>query len=334
MKPNKPLILFLLLFCSQPLFANTVDDVQGLLSQKEFKVALSLVNKALNKGENSERLLLQKGYILINLQRLDEAVVYYQDLIKRLPESPEPMNNLGAIYQLQKQYDKAIEQLNMTIERFPSFAAAYENLADTHIHLATQNYQKGAQINPEYRSLITKAKISQQFHRIVQQTISTTLADNKAVPQSGTGNQGNASGGDTDTASNEKPSPSNSTDTASDDLGGGKLAEDREVGEFISSWVKAWSSKDIDAYFAYYDESFTPEKNLSIDSWKARKRAVIQAAQQINISVKDILLENSTPQTLVVSLTQDYASDRYQKVSRKELTLKRTTRGFKILAER
>jgi tetratricopeptide (TPR) repeat protein len=292
--------------------ASTPQVVNQLLSNGDYETALSEVETGLNNNPNNLRLMLQKGFILIRLRRLDEAEEYYLELIKRLPENPEPLNNLGVIYQLQKKYDKAITIFNDTITRFPEFSRAYENLGDTYIQVATQTYSKGREMTPDDEMLIAKAELGQSFYRLANEARDSA----SSVTVSFESKQ-----------KNEEDSPNSQSEQKSvDDL-------DTEILEFLKSWTTDWSTKNIEAYFEHYAEEFSPEDSLDLAAWKKRRTAIIDAAEYIRIRIEAIKILQINDNQIAVSFTQHYESNSLQDKVKKTLTLKRYNERWRIINE-
>ncbi|MEJ2178321.1 MAG: tetratricopeptide repeat protein, partial [Gammaproteobacteria bacterium] len=247
--------------------ASTPQVVNQLLSSGDYETALSEVETGLNNNPNNLRLMLQKGFILIRLRRLDVAEEYYLDLIERLPENPEPLNNLGVIYQLQKKYDKAIALFDDTITRFPEFGRAYENLGDTYIQVATETYTKGREKTPDDEMLIAKAELGQSFYRLANETRESASSADESTESKPRNEEGR-------TNSQNEQKPVNDLDT--------------EILEFLRSWTTDWSTKNIAAYFAHYAEDFSPADSTDLAAWKKRKTAIIDAAEYIRIRIEAI----------------------------------------------
>ncbi|NKB78092.1 MAG: hypothetical protein GKR96_13935 [Gammaproteobacteria bacterium] len=203
-----------------------------------------------------------------------------------MPDQPEPMNNLGATYQLQNKLGQAVRQFNETIKRFPNFVAAYENLGDTYVRIAANQYAAGSRLNQDYKALLAKSKLSHQFQKIAQKQAES---QNTNSPEQ---------------TSKKKPHQLQ-----------------HEIVSFLESWVNAWSSKDTNGYFAHYSQDFTPLDGMSFNTWKQRKTGIFEAAKYIKIQIEEIAISQRSEGTLEITFQQNYQSDRYQHASQKKLTL-------------
>ena len=292
--------------------ASTPQVVNELLSTGEYEKALVEAESGLQKKPNNLRLMLQKGFILIRLRRLSDAEKYYLGLIERLPENPEPLNNLGVIYQLQKRYDQAIALFEQTITRFPEFSRAYENLGDTYIQVATETYLKGRDKTPDDKMLRAKAELGQQFYRIA--------SENTKLTEKETGSPSNQVTLNPDTRSTqEDQSPQRDIQS--------------EVLEFLKSWTTNWSRKNLDAYFDLYADEFVPEGYGDRATWERRKASVISSAEFIRIRLEAIKITKIQEDQVTVSFTQHYESDSHKDQVIKTLALKRYNAYWRIIGE-
>ncbi|NNC99206.1 MAG: SnoaL-like domain-containing protein [Gammaproteobacteria bacterium] len=283
--------------------ADSPQAVNSLLVEEKYGEALTAVNNGLAKEPKNLTMLLQKGYLLIKLRQLDEAETHYLELVDQFPAEPEPMNNLGVVYQLKREYGKAISQLNATVQRFPSFTQAYENLGDTYIQIATAQYLAGRNRAPSNKNLVAKADLGQRFYLAAQENLSDAISrfDKKEDP--GTG-----------------PAAENDNTEAT-------------LADFLRSWVAAWSSRDTDAYFAHYAENFKPGENRSRNAWQRRKKGIIDAAKFINIRVEQIKIEDQSQDQVTLTFKQNYESNTYKSESLKRLVLNRVDGNWLIVSE-
>ena len=307
------LLFSALFFYPGLLLAESPQAVNKLLVAEKYSDALEAVNNGLTKDPQNRVMLLQKGYLLIKLRQLSEAESHYLELIEQLPEEPEPMNNLGVVYQLRREYGKAISQLNATVQKFPSFTQAYENLGDTYIQIATAQYIAGRNRAPTNKNLIAKADLGQRFYLAARENLDSAQDrfDNKSNKE------------------NEATKPS-----AEAKAGKRKKSTEAQLADFLRSWVAAWSSRNTDAYFAHYADDFRPGENRTRNAWQQRKRNIISAAEFINIRVESIKIEDQKEDEVTLSFKQNYESNTYQSESLKQLELRRYDDDWLIVAER
>lgn len=292
--------------------ASSPEVVNQLLSKGDYENALLEAESGLAADSENTRLLLQKGFILIRLRRLDQAEEFYLNLIQSLPHNPEPLNNLGVIYQLKREYGKAIETFSETIAKFPKFSRAYENLGDTYIQVARETYVKGKNQSPSDEMLGSKADLSQRFYRLAKENLesATTTAD----------------------PSTKQPLKLSKAQMSKP----GTVSEDGSrdnIMDFLRSWSVDWSKMDINAYFDHYDVDFVPSGGLDLATWKMRKSRVFSEAEYIRIRVESIKVLEFNQNQATLSFTQHYKSNTHQETSNKTLMLKRHNDHWRITKE-
>ena len=307
------------IFLTPQLASAEIDErINALLAAKNFSEALTEIERGLSRDPDNEQMLLQKGFTLFNLGRVDEARAHYQSLIIRFPDNPEPMNNLGVTYQIQQDFERAINQFNKTITTFPDFMPAYENLGDTYVQLATYYYTAGRSRSPGHGTLVSKADLGQRFHQLAEQNIESAVSRFDA--------QGSQFREDATLGQN-----ADKEHTASN-------INEKQITDFLRSWVNAWSGKDTEGYFSHYAEDFNPGNDLNHAQWKARKKTIIDAAEYINIKIKDIeivgheVIDNLN-ERVTLRFHQSYQSNTYQSAGAKVLTLRHTDGQLSITTE-
>jgi len=140
-------LLFTLIFSASPARADELQDIDRLLKQGQHAQALERVNQYLVQKPRDAKGRFIKGLILAEQNKVAEAIEVFTALARDYPELPEPYNNLAVLYATQGQYEKARQQLEMSIRTHPSYATAYENLGDVYTKLASQAYDKALQFD-------------------------------------------------------------------------------------------------------------------------------------------------------------------------------------------
>ncbi|PZO18715.1 MAG: hypothetical protein DCE87_01080 [Betaproteobacteria bacterium] len=100
------------------------------------------------------------------------------------------------------------------------------------------------------------------------------------------------------------------------------------------TWAKAWESKDINSYIAFYAPNFKPEEG-SYEAWVSNRRDRISKAQGIDIEISDLQVVPSfdKPDEYEISFIQDYRAKFYQERSKKVLTWKDRKGVWQIIRE-
>jgi len=100
------------------------------------------------------------------------------------------------------------------------------------------------------------------------------------------------------------------------------------------AWAKAWESKDLNSYIAFYAPNFKPEEG-SYEAWVSNRRDRISKAQGIDIEISDLQVIPSfdKPDEYEISFVQDYRAKLYQERSKKVLTWKENKGIWQIIRE-
>lgn len=158
--------------------ADDVQDAERLYKQKQYDQALQKVDAVLaGKPKDIIQVRFLKGNILAAKGDVQGAIAVFQAITEDAPERPEPYNNLGFLYALQGQYDKARGALEMAIRNQPTYALAHENLGDIYAKLASKEYERALQLDPNNMGMQAKlATVRQLFPK------STVRAQTLTIP--------------------------------------------------------------------------------------------------------------------------------------------------------
>ena len=149
--------------------AAAADDIQdanklfkqGLYSEAMDKVNAILASKPGSTLDAQARFL--KGLILTEQGKDDDAINIFSGLTEDYPDLPEPYNNLAVLYAGQGKYDKAKSALEMAIRTHPGYATAHENLGDIYTKMASLEYQRAQELDPNNTNLQTKLTLIKQL---------------------------------------------------------------------------------------------------------------------------------------------------------------------------
>lgn len=75
----------------------------------------------------------------------------------------------------------------------------------------------------------------------------------------------------------------------------------------MSDWVKAWSSKNVKSYLAFYSPSFSPDKGLSYSDWLEQRKQRVAKPGAINVEISAMKVVKSKGK-IVVTFRQKYNS--------------------------
>lgn len=317
----------LLAFFAGPVIADDLEVITKLLRAGQLAEALDRANTSLNQRPQDPQIRFLKGLILTEQSKTAEAITVFSKLTEDHPDLPEPYNNLAVLFASSGQYDKARAALDMAIRTNPTYATAHENLGDVYAKLASQAYDKALQIDSGSNSARSKLTL---VRTLTGNTTVATVAQAKqpsapkpAVPAPiapAPSKDGLA-----------KPATAASAVAA---VAPGAAASDRDaIISTVTSWAKAWSSRDVNGYLNYYADNFQPPKNQSRKAWEAERRSRIEGKEHISIEVESPQVSLSGD-TATVRFQQAYRSDRLNSTSSKTLSMVKQDGKWLIARER
>lgn len=359
MRPNSALTLLALLLglgaAPQALAADSVTQLQSLVSQGQHSQALSMADRLLAANTKDPQTRFLKGIALTELNRIAEATAVFQKLTEDFPELPEPYNNLAVLYAQQRQYDKARAALEMAIRTHPSYATAHENLGDVYARLASQAYDKALQLdstNPGAQSKlalikeITSGKGSAGTRATAGEVAAAKPASAPAaapVAQAPAPAAAQAPAPAAAPAPAVVPTPTPAPAVATAPTPPQPAAPQAKAADgskdsdaalsAVEDWAKAWSSKDVKAYLSFYDKDFKTPRGMSRARWEAQRTERVGKPGQIEVRIE-------SPETKVdgeiatVRFRQHYNSVGFDSTTTKTLELVKRNGRWKIREER
>jgi ketosteroid isomerase-like protein len=107
------------------------------------------------------------------------------------------------------------------------------------------------------------------------------------------------------------------------------------VSDIIKGWLESWQSKNIEEYFSYYQEDFTPNSFDNNELWIKDRSRKILGKSAIKIDIKDlsITFDIDEGEKAITEFTQYYKSASYSDVVTKTVVLKKFEDQWKIISE-
>ncbi len=305
-------VLSSLVLLAAPVSATEVQDINQQFRKGDLAGALQRTNTYLTKNPKDAQARFLKGLILADQGKANEAIQVFTALTEDFPELPEPYNNLAVLYAAQNKYDAAKNALEMAIRTHPSYATAHENLGDIYAKMASIAYDKALQLdntNPSAQTKLALIKdiVGGQPHR--------TAPTKPAVVATAPSKSSVAAVAPVPAAETK---PARITKPAAPE----KPAADPGSAEgSVASWARAWASRDVDAYLAFYASDFNTPDGLSRSNWEALRRERITKPTRIAVSISKIKTAQPSPDKATVNFKQVYQSDRLKSISSKTLEL-------------
>lgn len=131
-----------------------IDKIINLYKQKNFKEALILSNKVIEKNKNIPFLLNLNGLINLSLEKWQNAIFAFKKALDSDDKFVEAYNNIGVAYSHIGDDKKAVENYTLAIRLKKDYANGYNNLASHYDDLgqyseAVENYNHALKFNPE-----------------------------------------------------------------------------------------------------------------------------------------------------------------------------------------
>ena len=131
-----------------------IDKIINLYKQKNFREALILSNKVIEKDKNIPFLLNLNGLINLSLEKWHNAIFSFKKALDTDDKFVEAYNNIGVAYSHIGDDKKAVENYTLAIRLKKDYANGYNNLASHYDDLgqyseAVINYNYALKFNPE-----------------------------------------------------------------------------------------------------------------------------------------------------------------------------------------
>ena len=131
-----------------------IDKIINLYKQKNFREALILSNKVIEKDKNIPFLLNLNGLINLSLEKWQNAIFAFKKALDTDDKFVEAYNNIGVAYSHIGDDKKAVDNYTLAIRLKKDYANGYNNLASHYDDLgqyseAIINYNYALKFNPE-----------------------------------------------------------------------------------------------------------------------------------------------------------------------------------------
>lgn len=347
--------LFVLGASLAPAFANSVQEAEQLLRQKQPQQALEKIDAFLAQKPRDPQGRFFKGLILTELGKIPEATSVFQKLTEDYPELPEPYNNLAVLYAQQKQYDKAKTALEMAIRTHPSYAVAHENLGDIYARMATQAYDRALQLDSSnagaqsklnlIREMVSNGARGQTRPSALAQVAPSPLPPVAAAPAPSAKPATPAPQAAAPAAAPAKPAPTTAQPTAPQaapslpvkaavQVPPSDALPEAELSRTVEDWAAAWSRKDVKGYLGHYAADFKVPDGKSRSAWESDRRVRIEKPGAIEVKVENVKVRPAGADRADVSFRQHYRSVGLKTSATKTLTLVKRDGRWLIQQER
>ncbi|SES77013.1 Tetratricopeptide repeat-containing protein [Nitrosospira multiformis] len=110
--------------------------------------------------------------------------------------------------------------------------------------------------------------------------------------------------------------------------------ESDEIIKTVNAWAKAWSDKNMAAYFAFYASDFQTPRGVKRTAWERTRRDRIIKPKSIQVEITHPKVTLINPARARISFRQLYHSDAFKHDSSKTLEMVKTDGKWQIRQER
>ncbi len=344
-------------------------QVASLLAEQKWGEALMLIDAQLKTKPNDTQLLMNRGAVLSNLNRNNDALAAFQKVATINPQLPAVHNNIAVILAAMGRYEEAKASLERAIRTHPTYATAYENLGDLYSHMAGDAYRKALQIDKNLKTAKPKLEMVTELTALAATGAPATPGRASPLPAEPTTVAQAAApapapaAAPLPSAAPKPPEPPKAAPTpvpapVAPPVAAPKpaaapaaapapapvaapapaprpaVADKADAGEVeaaLKAWAHAWSSRDVNGYASAYTPDF---KGSTADhaAWLKERKSRIEARSRINVSVSDVKVTLNGDRATVRFL-QNYQSDGPSARSRKAVTMQKVQGKWLIQEE-
>ncbi len=139
------------------------SEVTALAAKGKTQEALDAVEFNLKFKPRDPQWRFLHGMLLAQSERQSEAMAVFTALTEDFPNLPEPHNNLAVLQAANGQTGQARVSLEAAVRADPNYGVAHENLADVHLRLSLEAYQRALAAGGDAVLLGHKIKLLQQL---------------------------------------------------------------------------------------------------------------------------------------------------------------------------
>ena len=313
----KQRILFasILLTLSSSAWPSKLDQIKQLIATDANQQALEQIDAQLAEQPKDPEALFLRAIILGKLQRQQEAIELYNELVSSYPTLPEPHNNLAVLYAQQGEFQASEQELESALNTDPSYATAHRNLSDIYKTLASIAYNKALNLDNGNKESVPETNLQlivdlRSYHNDATVEVSAPVATTTALSVANIRSEVEPFH-----PKNEKP------------------VDIKDIEEVIGTWAAAWSAQDVQAYLDHYSPDFVPNNRLTRTDWEEQRRQRLKSPGFIRVEVsrlETMILDNHIASA---SFDQKYHSDRFTEFTHKLVLLRQEEGHWRIVQE-
>ena len=303
------------LVCGVGNAASSLQQTETLLAAGKPAEALMVIESQLATQPNQQHWLFLNARALVAAGQNAKAINAYQTLIKQHPRLIEAYNNLAVLHARQGDMEQAGKVLEQALTATnPAYATVYENLQAVYVEMTRDSYGKALRLDVPKRQVNLKELMLASVKVKDTPRLATSESPQTAarVQQSVTPETGAAK-----SQISETPA----------------TAADEEITTTLQGWATAWSAQEVELYLSFYGQAFRPPYGQSRQTWERVRERRLRKPKWIKVTLDDIRVNSKTDGQAHVQLLQQYRSNNYEDLTRKEFVLQRSDEGWRIVAE-
>lgn len=101
----------------------------------------------------------------------------------------------------------------------------------------------------------------------------------------------------------------------------------------LEGWVSSWAQQNLDAYFSYYAQGYTPGAGTTHEQWRSIRSQRITRPARISITVSDLQTRQLDRGQIEMRFQQRYQSDAFSDTCLKRIVWSGSSGSHRILSE-
>lgn len=318
---------------------SSLAEVRGLIQAGRLNEASKEIARQLQGADPAPGMQLLQCVVLAQQSQTDKAIVCLNELIKKRPDTLEAYNNLGVLYASKGQVEEAQKWFTLALQRQPTTWTLHQNLQNLQADMSRKAYARALQAEMPLKDAPPKlTMLATAVHdgapAQVPATIKTPkakLAEPASPPALPTATKQISGGEYKSEDANVALTGPNKTDPATKAKGMDETTR-QQLQDAVQAWAQAWSSQNMNDYFAAYTPDYTPSKSITREAWQSERRDRIAGRQFVRVKVSNFSFED-TGKKVIARFNQVYESDNIQSKHRKRLELVLLEGSWKIARE-
>jgi len=134
-----------------------ISEAVKLINNRSYEEALECLKDIINENKSDPKIFNLYGIVQLQLNKMDDAVISFENSIQLDDKFIQGYNNLGNVYVKSGKFKKAIEMYNKVLSIKPDYSAGYNNLASAQNDLgefadSIKNYENALKHDPNFNA--------------------------------------------------------------------------------------------------------------------------------------------------------------------------------------